>query len=240
VKGTAVYDPTVSTLTVPTTLVTAISNTSFLLNGTNAGILDTTGKNVLYTGSTVKISTTQSKFGGSSMNFDGSANSVIYSAPSTSTLNPISNTGNFNTGDFTIECWVYAAGSGGFQCFATSRNSAGGAGTWWLGLYTGTLQVVWYNAASATLISNAITANVWHHVAVSRSSGTTKMFVDGTLTGTSSVADTTNYSVGMLSIGYSTVEAGYGFTGYIDEMRITRAARYTAAFTPPTTAFADY
>ena len=67
VVGTAVYDPTLTTCTVPTAPLTAITNTQLLLNFTNAGITDATAKNDLETVGNAQISTTQSKFGGSSM-----------------------------------------------------------------------------------------------------------------------------------------------------------------------------
>jgi hypothetical protein len=234
VIGTAVYT---SVFTPPTSPVTAITNTQLLVNGTNAGIYDSTTKNNLLTGSTAGLSTTQSKFGGSSMYFDGTINSAIYAVPSTASLNPISNSGAFRAGDFTIECWVYPTASGGYQCFATNRNSAGGAGTWLLGLYTGTTQVAWFNGGTVTLLSSALTVNNWYHVAVCRSGGTIKMFLNGALTGTNTAADTTDYSVGVLSIGYDIVETAYGFAGYIDEFRISRYARYTNTFTPSPSAF---
>ena len=68
-KGTAQYSG--ATYTVPTAPPTAITNTQLLLNFTNAGITDATAKNDLETVGNAQISTTQSKFGGSSMYFDG-------------------------------------------------------------------------------------------------------------------------------------------------------------------------
>jgi hypothetical protein len=233
--GSATY--TSSPFTLPTAPTIASSYTKLQLNGTNAGIYDSTGKNDFLTGSTATISTTQSKFGGSSMYFDGTSASCIYTPPFTSTLSPISAPGALGSGDFTIECWVYAAAASGYQTFVTNRNSAGGAGTFFFGLYAGSTSVVWYNATTASLLSSALTVNTWYHVAVSRSAGTIRMFLNGALTGTSSAADSANYSVGGLSIGYDIVEAAYPFTGYIDEFRISKYARYTSNFTPPTKAF---
>jgi hypothetical protein len=53
----AVYDPTLTTLTVPTTPLTAVSNTYLLANFTNAGIFDNTGKNNLETVGNAQIDT---------------------------------------------------------------------------------------------------------------------------------------------------------------------------------------
>ena len=60
VKGTALYT---ANFTPSTTPLTAVANTSLLLNGTNAGIIDSTAKNLITTVGDAKISTTQSKFG---------------------------------------------------------------------------------------------------------------------------------------------------------------------------------
>ena len=75
-------------------------------------------------------------------------------------------------------------------------------------MQTGGTSVVWYNGAAATLLSSALTVNNWYHVAVCRSGGTIKMFLNGALTGTN-----------------------------IDEFRISRYARYTNTFTPSPSAF---
>ena len=172
------------------------------------------------------------------MYFGGTSAYALYAVPSTASLSPIDLPGNFGTSDFTVECWFYITASGGYQALATNRPSAGPAGSWFLGLYNGTTQIAWLNAASATLNSTAVTTGAWHHVAVSRASGVSKLFIDGALTGTSSVADTTAYTAsGLVSIGGDIVENTYYFNGYIDDFRISRYARYTAAFTPPTAAF---
>jgi hypothetical protein len=71
IKGTAVYDPTQTTLTVPTAPFTNITNTSLLTNFTNAGIFDNAMKNDLETVGNAQISTSVVKYGTGSMAFDG-------------------------------------------------------------------------------------------------------------------------------------------------------------------------
>ena len=98
-KGVQTYTGT--TYTVPTAPLTRDANTSLLLNYTNAGIYDATSKNDLETVDGAQISTAQSKFGGSSMAFDGTGDWLTNNNASNSLL-------AFGTGDFTIEGWFYS------------------------------------------------------------------------------------------------------------------------------------
>jgi hypothetical protein len=68
VKGTAVYT---ASFTPPTTPLTAITNTSLLLNYTNAAIFDNSGMGNLETVGNAQIDTSVVKYGTSSMYFDG-------------------------------------------------------------------------------------------------------------------------------------------------------------------------
>jgi hypothetical protein len=67
------------------------------------------------------------------------------------------------------------------------------------------------------------------------------MFINGTQTG-SSYSDTNNYSAGtnrpiIGANGFEAPASGVdSFIGYMDDIRITRYARYTATFTPPASA----
>ncbi|NBS80246.1 hypothetical protein EBS57_10770, partial [bacterium] len=72
VVGTAVYDPTQTTLTVPTAPLTNITTTSLLLNFTNDAIEDATGRNVLETVGDARTTSAVTKWAGqTSMYFDG-------------------------------------------------------------------------------------------------------------------------------------------------------------------------
>lgn len=88
-------------------------------------------------------------------------------------------------------------------------------------------------------ISGAHAKGAWHHVAIVRSAGTIKVYIDGVMSG--SLANTQNYSSNILYVGgTSTSIAGSGswFAGHVDEFRVTKGiARYTADFTPPPAPF---
>lgn len=81
-------------------------------------------------------------------------------------------------------------------------------------------------------VSNVITANNWHHVAITQSAGAYKLFVDGVLKVGITDFDAPADYTGSFKIGVSQAGDQY-FKGWIDEFRVSRAvARYTANFTP--------
>jgi hypothetical protein len=95
-------------------------------------------------------------------------------------------------------------------------------------------------AVQSGLIGSSI-KNQWAHVAVTRSGTSVKVFVNGTQVGTTytvsgSLMDGSFNWIGALSTG----SLGEAWTGYMDDIRITRGyARYTANFTAPTSALKD-
>jgi hypothetical protein len=229
VKGTAVYT---TNFTPPTSPLTAIANTSLLLNSTNAGIVDAAADNVIETIGNVQISTVQSKFGGSSISFDGSGDYFIISS---TTADPLL---AFGTGDFTIEFWIRFNTTAGVTILDYRPGSNGAYAT----IITDASNRIQYYSASATRITGttALATNAWYHVAIVRSSGSTKLYVNGTNEG-STFADTQNYLSGANRpvVGTSGFPLGTGsLNAYIQDLRITRGlARYTANFAPPTQPF---
>jgi hypothetical protein len=234
VKGSSVYDPTQTTLTLPTAPPTAITNTSLLTNFTNAGIIDATSDNVLETVGNAQISTTQSKFGGSSMSFDGTGDYLT-------TKSPTADLFAFGSGDFTIEMWVRFGAlpsAGNYNVFYDSRPFGGATSTNPMISLKGSTIVYFANAADR-ITSGTVSTGQWYHLAVSRSGTSTRMFLDGTQAG-STYTDSTVYTntANRPYIGGDSSQDASSFNGFIDDLRVTKGfARYTANFTAPTTAF---
>jgi len=232
VKGTAVYDPTQSTLTVPTAPLTAIANTSLLLNYTNAGITDAAAKNVLETAGGASISTTQSKWGGSAMAFDGSGDYLTFPiTPLITSLGPT----------YTIEAWIYLANTTGVKTiYSTSVASTANYG--YFIFYVNGSSLGFYNRAATGgaetgIVAGTLSANTWTHVAISVNSNSGRLYINGTQVGSTTTINTTTYTPVYNAIGADIIQ-GYNFNGYINDLRITRGlARYTANFTAPTAAF---
>jgi hypothetical protein len=237
VKGTAVYT---AAFTPPTAPLTAITNTSLLLSTTNAGIYDATAKNDLETVGNAQISTTQSKFGGSSMAFDGSGDRLTI--PFTNDFLEL----GINGQNFTVEAWIYPTNT--MASAGQMLSKGGGAASWstsngaqyqW-GILNSAAYWSWNSSGSALQITNGnVTLNAWQHLAVTYDGTTTRTFLNGVLQATSTspyTAPTTRnvQYIGMTQSGGFTQE----YYGYIQDLRITKGiARYTAAFTPPTAAF---
>ena len=242
-KGLAVYT---SNFTPPTSPVTLTSNggatpstaptsgqVSLLCDFINGGIFDNTKKNVLTTAGNARVSTSVVKYGTGAMYFDGTGDYLTI---------PSSSNFAFGTGDFTIEAWVNCTNlAGGLRETGTMqivdfRSSVVIENRPTLGIFASTF--VFYSNGSTRIQSGTILANTWYHVVISKSSGITKMFVNGTQVG-SSYTDSFSYLISAPTIGTHPAYADF-FNGYIDDLRITKGiARYTSAFTPPTRALPD-
>ena len=208
-------------------------------NGTNGSTTVTDSGSLARTftaAANAQVSTTQSKFGGASISFDGSGDYV--STPYDPAL-------AYGSADFTIETFIYKNADTGtwVSLWSPTNGSYEGVGLWIDA--TGNFGVYLSTSGSSWTYSNAAVANLangqWHHLAVVRSGGSVFAFVNGimkpaitTALGTTALYNntTTGRSLGGISA------ANYTFNGYIDEFRITKGvARYTADFTPPAAEF---
>ncbi|ORV87024.1 hypothetical protein AWC11_16510 [Mycobacterium interjectum] len=176
--------------------------------------------------------TAQAKFGTASANFPNSTSVII--AP-----NPTSNYA-FGTADFTIEAWIYVTAYTATWMTIWDARTATTGGTIAVSA-AGALSYWFAGMGKISSAAAAVTTGVWHHVAVARASGSTKLFLDGTQVG-STYADTNSYDdpgAGDVSVGnYRTGTLPFGPNNYIDELRVTKGiARYTGNFTPSAAAF---
>jgi hypothetical protein len=218
---TAVYT---ANFTPNTTPLTATSGTSFLLATTNAGILDNAMMNNLETVGNAAVSTSVKKYGAASMYFDGTDDRL--NMPSSPNL-------AFGTGDFTLEMWAYFTSVASFPTLTDSRSSTGSTAGFNLGLSTAKVQL--YTTSQLLIGSSTLSTNTWYHIAVTRASGTLKIWLNGVQDAT--VSNSTNWSDQTFIVGATPTPTNY-MTGYIDDLRITKGvARYTATFTVPDQAF---
>lgn len=221
-KGQALYT---ADFTVPTSPVTAITNTQLLLNFESSNIIDNSGINNIETAGNAQISTAQSKFGNSSIIFDGSGD---WLATASKDLITVGNS------DFTIEFWLRLGAAGTYNIY--DQRSTGTQVT--PVLYTNLGQIRYYVNAVDRITGSTLSANTWYHIALSRQSGNTRLFVDGVQVG-STYVDSNNYVAAPIYIGKSLADTSniYNLNGYIDDLRVTVGiGRYFQNFTAPTTA----
>ncbi len=228
VCGARVIKGTALTITVPTAPTTAVTNTQLLCNFTNAGILDNAEMNNLETVGNAQISTAQSKFGGSSMYFDGSGDWLTV---------PYSQNINFGTGNFTIEGWLY------LSSFANAYYVLGG--TWttgttdeWLVQIENNGNMRFLTSAGTSFYTAGITTGAWYHFAAVRNGSTVTLYVNGSSVGSYTNSNSIGSTSKTLYIGVQNNGAAWPWNGYIDDLRITKGvARYTSSFTAPTAPF---
>ena len=133
--------------------------------------------------------------------------SVLLVAASSQYLSIASNaTLALGAGDYTVEGFYYLnTGAVPDQVLIDWRNGTNGAGVTQPMLEfqpSGSLGLNWYvNASNRISSGNAtVTFNAWQHFAVSRVSGSTRMYLSGTQVG-STYADGNNYPQGSIRIG---------------------------------------
>jgi len=222
VKGTAVYSG--ASFTPPTSPVTAITNTSLLLNYTNAGIYDAAVQNNVITVGDAQASTTQKQWSPTSMKFDGTGDWL------TAIDGPQLQLG---TGDFTIDGWFYLSATGAIYGMV----SKGTATTGWSVNVTVLNKLQFSYTASNLTGATTLSASTWYYFAVVRSgsaTGNLKLYLNGTADATSGGAVTDNFNqTSILYVGADRI-GGSALNGYLQDVRITKLAR---TITTPTAAF---
>lgn len=230
VKGAAVYT---GNFTPPTMPVTAISGTSLLLNFGNAGIYDATRINTLVPFGNAQVSSSVTKYNSGSIYFDGSGDYLRVQ----NNLN--SSNSKLGTSDFTVECWFRLISMGVYPCLYDFRPAGTSTPGPCLMVGYGSAGKLVYFMGTGTAItgSTTITTGAWYHAALCRSSGVTRLYLNGVQEG-SSYTDANNYATfnGVFgALSYDPSLTDYQVNGYMEDIRITKAARYTgSSFTVPT------
>ena len=231
VKGTGVYSG--ASITVPTSPLTAVTNTTLLLNFQDAGIYDYSGLNNIDTVGDAQIDTSVKKYGTGSIKFDGSGDYLKTSGNEALML---------GSGDWTIEFWVYfdVVNNGQVRFLFDWRTSTDTSNSFLA--QEADNEWTYWNGAGTDInegwSASTFNTSTWHHVAISKEGTTNRFFVDGINTASSS--DVSNYDSGTLVIGSRYNGQNY-LDGYIDDLRVTKGlARYTANFTAPAAALPKF
>jgi hypothetical protein len=170
------------------------------------------------------VSTAQKRWGAGSLYFDGSGDYLTIPGV------------NIASGDFALEMWFKTAsgvqyaqligneasgGSEGFSLLINNNSATGGQ----VALYCGGLVV--------SSSSGDWSDDQWHHIAVSRSGSTVRLYLDGSLASTGSSSSSFSSS-SALYVAYNNQFSPRNVVGYIDDLRITVGSNrgYTGSTIP--------
>lgn len=203
--------------------VSSATNTTFLDSASSPNTVTKTG-NVSYGSFSPFLNETSRYFNGSN---------TYFSIPDSDTF-------NFGSGDFTVEFWAKTTTSSDSTAHPVFNQSASGASSdssIFVGFGTNASVYVssgtgWtYNATSSGIACND---NEWHHVAAVRTGTSLRIYVDGILRGSTTLAGgfTLGNSSRLVEIGYQT--SGSYYVGWASNLRVVKGtAVYTSNFTPP-------
>jgi hypothetical protein len=176
------------------------------------------------------INTSIKKFGSGSVYFDGSDDYLSI---------PDGNSFNFNKGDFTIDFWIrFTSDEDSIVCgqfvdqshkwgiyLSVNSNYAGFYlyGTWIINTYSAGLSAI----------------DTWYHIALVRDGSNITLYRDGISICSSSSFTSSIDVAATFQIGRTEDSPGHAYLhGYIDEFRVSKSiARWTSAFTPPTSEY---
>lgn len=228
IHKSAVYS---GSYTVPTTAHTNDSNTILLLHCEGALVDDDdsrypTNPNVVFGG---EIDTAQYKYGISSWYQDADYDGIKMS--SEDAFHEI------GLGEYTFEAWVRKDTDISGNMYVFNGNNQFGL------FYNDTNNRFEYAADNDTTTritgSTAISNNTWYHIALTRdSSGNVMMFLDGNQEG-STYTDDRNWADNGEYLFAVSRDGDKSWRGHIDEIRVSRTARYTSNFTAPTEQFVN-
>jgi hypothetical protein len=236
IKGNIIPSPS----TIVTAPVTATTDTQLLLNFTDSGIIDSTGRQVLETLADAKSTSVVTKFTGGSMSFDGTGD-YLQSSAALSELVFL-----HNGTPWTVDGWFYTGSTSAQYILSTDGASASvGLSIGLNDTSTRDIVAVIYRGVSGSWVqatgpTNSWSLNTWTHFAVTfDSSKNLTVYVNGvqvaTASGSSFSFSSANPSYPLVVGRYQSPTPGGYFNGYISDLRVTRGyARYTANFTAPT------
>jgi hypothetical protein len=204
------------------------------LNGANDGVVfpDYSPQNLTVTAyGNAATKTAQYKYYDSSAYFDGTDDCLT-----------VPSTGFPGADDFTLQGWVRTSVTSAYCCLITRPSASGfSSGSMALLFNPGAsngrlvLYVADYSTSTAliTASSGGINDGAWHHFALTRSSSTWTLWVDGESVGTGTSSATIAALANPIYIGQDPNFSGRTYTGYLQDIHLVESALYSSAFTPP-------
>jgi len=176
-----------------------------------------------------QFSTIQSKFGGSSMYFDGSGDYLSVADHADFTL---------GADDFTWEMWIRVEAWGANPSWQTIIAEHNPYSPVFLQIRHTTINELFlymssngtsWNVANTELLG-LLSAGTWYHLAIARDGNNVRCFIDGVLVNTVVTSASLYNGATPIIFGGNSYGSNYYFNGYLEEIRLSDTARYTADF----------
>jgi hypothetical protein len=223
-----------ATVTIPGIGDPYYDQVSLLLHG-DGSLTDSSGTPKTVTAYGNAAATGAAKFGSASFSFDGNGDYLSV---------PYSSAFDLTTGSWTVEGWFRLAELKDFQdLFAINGSSNGYCQACVVCTATGSLfllcaqnEIDWASVSAAA--TGSISANVWTHVAATRTGNTFKLYINGTSVLSYSYSGTLYNGSGVSYLGRpagTSPESSRYYNGLIDEFRVTKGVART--ITVPTAAY---
>ena len=209
------------------TIASKDADNKFYMNGlvTGLALASTRVKKSIGFKGGAELDTAQMKFGSSSLLLDGVDSYIAIAS---------NDDFGFQQNDFTISCWVRTSVSTGIQTIFDMRGGTATDITPHVFLDGAKLLFATQGTVRINGSASPLSLNTWHHIAVSRFNGWTRLYVDGSQVGSTyrdlnDYGDTKPIRFGANYLGTEL------FTGHIDDIHVTREAKYqTGSYTVPT------
>ena len=184
------------------------ASTSLLLH-LNSDFSDSSGSSQSLTNyGSIAVTSSDSVFGGGSVYTDGNSGYLKVSENSAFA---------FGTGDFVIECFAKWVGTpNAYQGVFDTRNNSGLNGGM-LANNNGNLK--WFNTSGTNILSAAINPGNWEHIAIARSSGVIRMYINGSKV--SEANDSSNYATNGDPVLFGLIDQPTS-NAFFDEVRILK------------------
>lgn len=152
---------------------------------------------------------------------------------------------NLGSGDYTMEMWIRPTGDAYDRDLICKANAPGGFYGFRFRFSVGVLGFVMWDGSNYYVVpdgrgAGAVTLDAWHHVAGVREGSNLSLYVDGNRVGQISCGGASMYYTSGAPVSLGSYYGIQQFSGRIDEVRVTKAARYSGlTYTIPTAAFPD-
>lgn len=220
--------------------------TTYNSSGTSAGVLGTSAAfnyDPLYTGSVptqnIPSGTTNIGYVPGSWLFNGSSYGLaqstqyeggIYNSFSQFAGGQVASLGG--AGSFTVELWIYPTATSIAMMSASAYAVPAQSSGWVFGINANNSLYWNYNGvAIVTSAASAIKTNVWQHVAYVRNGTSAVLYVNGVSVASGTDSNTYLSTWNGWAIGVINGAASI-YNGYMSQIRVSKSAVYTTAFTP--------